>query len=535
MLLRLLVGAAYACVTTSFIQVRLCKNVLATRSRLQMSDASEPASLEDIINNIKATPKRISDTTQRIADTTQKITNQIQAAPKQISDRAQIITDKIQATPAEISRNVDQVTKNVKDVTDAVVYFPANVSATVAQTQSNIIETAEDIKKKVNALSPMPFINNAIAVSKNVIDTANDLKEGKITGGVALSKLSKSDKAAAAPKKPARNQEEVYEEVKESFYSTLDLITGFGRGVVETAEKVQKLPDDISKTRDSAVATAAIIQKDIAEKQQQAQEVGKVVWKVVSLEAAKETFERTEKKYQNTVKYISDTKTKLQTDPVSLITGKVKEEKKPKPVAIVPVPKKDDSVFGKIWGAAKATKAGIDNTVATVQSASQGVKGLKERIDKKIAEEEAAAKISKNLAAQDVVKSTKPISSAPPSTPPSTPLSTPPKTPPVTPPTSPSSPSPFVADFTEYLEELGAFRSPASTATDFVPPQGPKEIIVEKRQSTEATAESEPKKGSTSSSSPSSSPSSASASASPPPSSSSTPDGTTSPIIDAKA
>ena len=370
--LRFLVAITCIGISTSFVRISYINNGVPGCKNLKLYESADPISIGDFIESIKGTPRRISDTTARISGT-------IQAAPGQIS-------------------------RNVKDATDAVIYFPSNVTATVTETQSNIIQSTDDVKRKVKALSPVPFINNAFKFTKSIIDTAYELKDGKIDGSRTLAKSSVPEKVKVVKAKPEKSAEESYEEAKESFYSTVDSINDFGRGVVATVERVQQIPDDITKTRESVVLTAEIFQKDIAEKQQQAQEIGKVVWKVVTLEAAKETFERTEKQYQNTVKYVSDTKTMLQTNPTAIFSGGVKAKEKETVPIIAPVPvpvpvpapvvtpvKKEDSSLDKIWGAIKVTKAGLDATVTTAKSLSNGVKGLKKRIDKDIAKQAASA------------------------------------------------------------------------------------------------------------------------------------------------
>jgi uncharacterized protein YoxC len=382
----------------SFVQRSHHGKIAKVGRHLRLSSESDPVSISDILDNIVGAPQRISDSARRISAT-------IQAAPQQISDSTQKIIDKIQATPDDIARKVDKVSRNVKDISDAVVYFPSNVTAAVAETQLSIEGQANDVKKKVKDLSPMPFINGALSFTKNIIDTAYDLKEGKISGGTAFAKLAPADKVKAPKVRPEKTQTQVYEDVKENLYLTLDNINGFGRGVVETAEKVvataervQQFPDDIKKTRDSVTLTAEIIQKDIEEKQQQAQDIGKVIWKVVTLDAAKETYERTEKQYQSTVEYVTDVKTMLQTNPIAVFTGGMKKETPiaaPVPVVVAKQKEKDKSAFGKVWGALQVTKAGIDATVSTVVSASNGVKGLKRRIDSSIAEQEASEKKNK--------------------------------------------------------------------------------------------------------------------------------------------
>ena len=337
---------------------------MPSSKNLRMSEDVDPASIGDIIESIKGTPRRISDTTARISGT-------IQAAPGQIS-------------------------RNVKDATDAVIYFPSNVTASVIETQSNIVQTSDDVKRRVKALSPLPFINNAFKFTKSIIDTAYELKDGKLN----VNKVVVPQQLKIIKVKPEKSAEEAYEEAKESFYLTVDSINDFGRGVAATVDRVQKIPDEITKTKESVVLTVEILQKDITEKQQQAQEIGKVVWKVITLEAAKETYERTEKQYQDTVKYVSDTKNMLQTNPAAIFSGGVKAEPEkvaPTPVPVpVPVPvvvpvKKEDTSLDKLWGAFKVTKAGLDATVITAKKVSKGVQGLKKRIDKDIAQQAAAA------------------------------------------------------------------------------------------------------------------------------------------------
>lgn len=400
-----LVFATYLCSNFSFVQYSHNGKSAKVGRHLKLSSESDPVSIESIYENIVGAPQRISDSTRRIAAT-------VQAVPKQISDSTQKIIDKIQATPDDIARSVDRVSRNVRYVSDAVIYFPSNVTAAVVETQLSIEGQANDVKKKVKDLSPMPFINGALSFTKNVIDTAYDLKEGKISGGTAFANLAPAEKVKAPKVRPEKSQTQVYEDVKESLYVTLDNINGFGRGVVETAgkvvataERVQQFPDDLRKTRESVTLTAEIIQKDIEEKQQQAQDIGKVIWKVVSLDAAKETYERTEKQYQSTVEYVTDVKTMLQTNPIAVFTGGKKKEIPvvvPVPVIVAKEKAKDKSAFGKIWGALQVTKAGIDATVSTVVSASNGVKGLKRRIDTSIAEQEAIDKKYKVQAASPV-------------------------------------------------------------------------------------------------------------------------------------
>ena len=385
--LRFLVTVICIGISTSFVRVSYINNGARAGRAYKLSEAAESASLGDILGQIRDTPEKLSENVRRISE-------RIQATPGEISENIQIISDKIQAAPGQISRNV-------KEVTDAVVYFPSNVTATVAETQSNIQERTDAVKRNVRALSPLPFINKALTFSKTVIDTAYELKEGKIDGGKALAKFKPIEIVKPVKVKSVKSPEEAYEEAKENIYTTIDNIKGFGRGVVATAERVQQLPNDVTKTRESVVLTAEILQKDFTEIQNQASDLGKVVWKVVTLEAAKETYERTEKQYQSTVKYVEDTKTMLLTNPTAIFTNKEKEkqkqlqelQKKQKDLELLELksqikiaPKiKVENPFTKIMDAVKITKSGVEATISTVQEVSKGVKGLKNRIDRDIA------------------------------------------------------------------------------------------------------------------------------------------------------
>ena len=385
--LRFLVTVICIGISTSFVRVSYINNGARAGRAYKLSEAAESASLGDILGQIRDTPEKLSENVRRISE-------RIQATPGEISENIQIISDKIQAAPGQISRNV-------KEVTDAVVYFPSNVTATVAETQSNIQERTDAVKRNVRALSPLPFINKALTFSKTVIDTAYELKEGKIDGGKALAKFKPIEIVKPVKVKSVKSPEEAYEEAKENIYTTIDNIKGFGRGVVATAERVQQLPNDVTKTRESVVLTAEILQKDFTEIQNQASDLGKVVWKVVTLEAAKETYERTEKQYQSTVKYVEDTKTMLLTNPTAIFTNKEKEkqkqlqelQKKQKDLELLELksqikiaPKiKVENPFTKIMDAVKITKSGVEATISTVQDVTKGVKGLKNRIDRDIA------------------------------------------------------------------------------------------------------------------------------------------------------
>lgn len=373
MYLRLLVSVSCLGIATSFLQRGYLGHNVAVGRRLYVAQEADPDTLESFMERMKTAPQRISDSTQRIA-------GNIQSAPKRISDSTQRLTDKILSTPDEISKNIELVAKSIKEVKDAVVYFPSNVTATVTATQANIIVQAEDLKITIKALSPFPYINRALAATKNVINTVYELKDGKINSGDVITQLLPSETVNTVKPKSNRNPEEVYEEIKENFYTAMDSFNGFRRGVVETVERVQQLPDDILKTRESLALTAEILQKDFVEKQQQAGDIGKVIWKVVTLEAAKETFERTEK-------YVTDTKTMLQTNPTAIFKTESKEQK----FSLVSIPffvPKEGSTLGKIFKAVRDTKSGFDATFAVVQKVSNGVIGLKERIDKSIAEQE---------------------------------------------------------------------------------------------------------------------------------------------------
>lgn len=376
MYLRLLVSVSCLGITTSFLQRGYHGHNIVVGRRLNVAQEADSDSFESIIERIKTAPQRISDSTLRIAEN-------IQAAPKRISDSTQRLTDIILSTPDEISKNVEQVARNIQDVKDAVVNFPSNVTATVTATQTNILLQAEDFKNTIKALSPLPYINNALVATKNVINFVYELKDGKVNSGEVITPLLPSETVKTAEQKSARNPEEVYEEIKENFYAAIDSFNGFRRGVVETAERVQQLPDDISKTRESLALSAEIMQKDFAEKQQQAGDIGKAIWKVVTLEAAKETFERTGK-------YVTDTTTMLQTNPTAIFKKEPKEKKDSVALAplYVPYVPRDTSTLGKIFHAVRATKSGLDVTFSVFQQASNGVMGLKERIDKSIAEQE---------------------------------------------------------------------------------------------------------------------------------------------------
>jgi hypothetical protein len=375
-------------VCTSFVPIRRFNAIQSRILRLSEETSDPASSIQNIINQFKAIPLTVSTKKQEVIDTFQRSSEMIQAAPGKFS-------------------------RNVKLVSDAVIYFPSNVTASVSETRSNIQETTDNITKTVKALSPLPFIQSTVTFFKSVIDTTYELKEGKIKGGDVLAKFKKPEPVKEVKVLPRKSNGAIYEEVKEGFYSTIDNINGFGTGVQAAAGRLQQLPSDIStinenftKTKENLAVTAEMLQKDALEKQEQAGILGKVVWKILTLEAAKETFERTEKKYRSAAKYATETVTILKTNPTSIFKSRTAEKKVEAIIATKKiVEKKDDSALGKVWGVLRATKDGLDATISTVSNVSNGVQGLKKRIDKNLATQAATSKSKQSTVKKSVVPS----------------------------------------------------------------------------------------------------------------------------------
>eukprot|EP00596_Hydrurales_sp_CCMP1899_P008979 CAMPEP_0119036700 /NCGR_PEP_ID=MMETSP1177-20130426/4602_1 /TAXON_ID=2985 /ORGANISM="Ochromonas sp, Strain CCMP1899" /LENGTH=371 /DNA_ID=CAMNT_0006996955 /DNA_START=485 /DNA_END=1600 /DNA_ORIENTATION=- len=238
-----------------------------------------------------------------------------------------------------------------------------------------------------------------MAFFKLVIDTGYDFKEGKIGGGQVLSKFKKPEKTSTNEKPPAKAKRgtstgEVYEEAKENLYATVDNIKAFQQGLINFIKRVKQLPNDfistqksLSDTRESLVLTSDMLQKDLETKRLESKEFGKTVWKVVSLEAAKETYVELKLKFDSTADYVSE----IKENPRLILKRKEVEKEVVIPVEVV----KEESTIGKVWGALKSAKGGIDGAVSTVSGVTRGVQGLQKRIDTTLAEQAKSNTIKK--------------------------------------------------------------------------------------------------------------------------------------------
>lgn len=206
--------------------------------------------------------------------------------------------------------------------------------------------------------------------------------------------MQKEEKVVAVKAFKEKTSSETYEDAKESLYSTIDNVQAFWQGFLRLVEKVKQLPSDVINTqksfvntRESLALTSDIFQKDLKIKQLESQEFGKVVWKIVSLEAAKETYVDLKEKYISTAKYVDE----VQANPKLIFSGSVKAKvediKTVAPIQVV----KDETPLGKVWGVLKATKGGVDGTISAVIGVTKGVQGLQKRIDKKLTEQRVAS------------------------------------------------------------------------------------------------------------------------------------------------
>jgi hypothetical protein len=149
-----------------------------------------------------------------------------------------------------------------------------------------------------------------------------------------------------------------YEETKENVYAAFDNIKAFQQGFMNLIKRIQRLPSDLtntqksfSDTKESLTLTSSMLQKDLEIKKLESQVFGRAVWKVVSLEAAKETYVEFKEKYDSTAEYVSE----IQENPKLIFKRKVEE----KEIAPVPIEVKDPSAFSKVLGVLKSAKGGF--------------------------------------------------------------------------------------------------------------------------------------------------------------------------------
>ena len=274
------------------------------------------------------------------------LVNQITQAPEKIT--------------ASVDARIKSVTKSVEETVDAVVYFPSNVTAKVQR-------TADDVKRV--AAVPFTFFRGAVAVTQKVANALSGAPPPP-------SPQTEDTKPVKVPQKTALD---VFEDVKESFYMTIDGVTAVTQGVVATAETIAALPTAIADANSKAALTATSIRQDLVQAQQSA---------ALAVAAGKKQVEAIQAIARDpsiVVKGLAPTPSTLPPilppPPPPVPVAALKK------VAINPAEAATAAVdtLKVVATVATAVKGGLEVTVGAVGAAAAGAASLKQRIDKNLA------------------------------------------------------------------------------------------------------------------------------------------------------
>ena len=314
--------------------------------------------VKGIFNNIITLPlvavKGIKDITYITIDTASTI-----ASSYDSKSSSTLPIDIIEQTKDSIINNIEITKENIGNVGDAIIEFPSNiandvtksidevsssivsVSSTIASIPNNIVTTTRNVKRTVKSILKVPGI--VLNSAKGAIDSIYDIAD-KINGIDAIPQ-TKASVVYGINNKNNNNEKspsEIIDEIKEAVYMTADTVTGTINAVQDNIPKIINTIEEIPTIPTKVVSTYKQTEKDINDKVIEIQngfenakensiKIGKVFYKIITLEAAKETAARINNNYQTLVTSIDKTR--------SVIVGTkdvIVNFNKPKP----PAPKK---------------------------------------------------------------------------------------------------------------------------------------------------------------------------------------------------
>ena len=314
--------------------------------------------MKGIVNNIIALPlvavKSVKDITYITIDTASTIydsnnnNNKLLSKTDSVTNNIEItnignVGDAIVEFPSSIANDV---TKSIDKVSSNIV----SVSSKITSIPNNIVTTTTNVKKTVKSILKAPGI--ALNSAKGVIDSVYDIAD-KINGIDTIPQKKGSLVYSIDNKNNEKSTSDIIDEIKEAFFMTADTVTGTINAVQEIGELVPKIINTIEEI--PAIPTKVVskykqtekgindkvikIQNDFNNAKENSIKIGNLFYKIITLEAAKETASRINNNYQKIVTSIDKTG--------SVIAGTkdfVVNANKAKP----PTPKKESTITKKI-------------------------------------------------------------------------------------------------------------------------------------------------------------------------------------------
>jgi hypothetical protein len=313
--------------------------------------------VKGVLNNIIALPlvavKSVKDITYITIDTASTIydsnnNNNI------LSKTPDIVTNKIEITKENIgnvgdaivefpSSIANDVTKSIDKVSSNIV----SVSSKITSIPNNIVTTTTNVKRTVKSIFKAPGI--VLNSAKGIIDSIYDIVD-KINDIDTIPQTKGSLVYSINNKNNEKSTSDIIDEIKEAFFMTADTVTGTVNAVQDNVPKIintiveiptipTKVVSKYKQTEKGINDKVIEIQNDFNNAKENSIKIGNVFYKIITLEAAKETASRINNNYQKIVTSIDKTG--------SVIVGTkdfIVNVNKAKP----PTPKKESTITKKI-------------------------------------------------------------------------------------------------------------------------------------------------------------------------------------------
>lgn len=278
--------------------------------------------VKGVLNNIIELPlvavKSVKDITYITIDTASTIydsnnNNILSKTPDSVISNIEItnignVGDAIVEFPSSIANDV---TKSIDKVSSNIV----SVSSKITSIPNNIVKTTTNVQRTVKSILKAPGI--VLNTVKGVIDSIYDITD-KINGIDSVPQTKGSLVYSINSKNNEKVPSDIIDEIKEAFFMTADTVTGTVNAVqdnvpkiINTIVEIPTIPTKVVtkyKQTEKGINDKVIeIQNDFNNAKENSIKIGNVFYKIITLEAAKETATRINNNYEKLVTSIDKT------------------------------------------------------------------------------------------------------------------------------------------------------------------------------------------------------------------------------------
>jgi len=260
-------------------------------------------------------------------------------------------------TPDSIINNIEITKENIGNVGDAIIEFPssiandvtksigevssniASVSSSIVSIPSNIVTTTRNVKKTVKSILKAPGI--VLNSAKGVIDSIYDIAD-KINGIDSIPQTKGSLVYSINNKNNEKSTSDIIDEIKEAIFMTADTVSGTFNAVqdnipkiINTIEEIPTIPTKVvskyKQTEKGVNDKVVEIQNDFNNAKEKSIKIGNIFYKIITLEAAKETASRINNNYQKLITSVDKTRSAIVGTKDFIVNVNKPEPSTPKP------------------------------------------------------------------------------------------------------------------------------------------------------------------------------------------------------------